>query len=641
MRALDELALRLAKDLQSRQPRCDNTIAQLPILASPISSDLVPIFHNGQTYAALVSALAAAGPLPLPFANVMGFGAKGDGVTDDTLAIQAAVTSLATSGGTVWFPPGVYIISQPISRASVPMVLAGAGMGASTIRISASIAATVFDNKAMFIDATPSTAVQHSAKDLTFDFNGLNIPTARIPSNAQFLYLPSQSFLTRCEMINRISNPSYSSNFGMFIGGSDIYIAGNYFHQDAFVTNTTATISGTGSQVVTPTSMAGIYVGQLLWIDGVGQTNPELVKVTAVTPGVNFTASYQRSHSGSVSVQGWTVNNDFIGGGTSSPSTPSRGLIVTGNRFENLESDSYQRTNAYNDVITSNTCMNCIQGILVQGGSGTTVANNIIDNSQFGIYPLLSSGAGIWLNNAGTSDQLDVSITGNTINTHVNGIVVSPSANTVRTVAISGNVVDTVLYTGIFVQGYNVNVSANTIRNVSQAGVTITQPGFSVPASGILHGAGSFNSIIGNTIIDERGTPQMGAGISIAAFTSPGIINTNLISGIGAGGVGIDTAVTPTGWRIQDNIGWNPPPVSAITTPAFPASGTPVTNATGYAIHCTIQNGTGAITGLGINGVLSDYGIAASGNGYLKLDPNESIVFTYASGSPAWKWLPA
>lgn len=36
------------------------------------------------------------------------YGAKGDGATDDTAAIQAALTAAAVSGGTVYFPPGVY-----------------------------------------------------------------------------------------------------------------------------------------------------------------------------------------------------------------------------------------------------------------------------------------------------------------------------------------------------------------------------------------------------------------------------------------------------------------------------------------------------------------------------------------------------
>lgn len=46
--------------------------------------------------------------------NVLDFGASGDGVTDDTAAIQAAATSL-TSGGTLILPTGSYLVSSAIT----------------------------------------------------------------------------------------------------------------------------------------------------------------------------------------------------------------------------------------------------------------------------------------------------------------------------------------------------------------------------------------------------------------------------------------------------------------------------------------------------------------------------------------------
>jgi hypothetical protein len=46
------------------------------------------------------------------FVNVKHFGAKGDDLTDDTQAIQAALDSVQNTGGVVFFPKGVYRISQ-------------------------------------------------------------------------------------------------------------------------------------------------------------------------------------------------------------------------------------------------------------------------------------------------------------------------------------------------------------------------------------------------------------------------------------------------------------------------------------------------------------------------------------------------
>lgn len=51
----------------------------------------------------------------LPFISVKSYGAKGDGVTDDTNAIKSALNDLVPGvGGTIYFPAGTYIISETI-----------------------------------------------------------------------------------------------------------------------------------------------------------------------------------------------------------------------------------------------------------------------------------------------------------------------------------------------------------------------------------------------------------------------------------------------------------------------------------------------------------------------------------------------
>lgn len=57
--------------------------------------------------------------------NVKDFGATGDGVTDDTAAIQAAVKL----GGTIFFPEGVYCLSGEIAVTVTGTRLIGAGQG--------------------------------------------------------------------------------------------------------------------------------------------------------------------------------------------------------------------------------------------------------------------------------------------------------------------------------------------------------------------------------------------------------------------------------------------------------------------------------------------------------------------------------
>jgi len=56
---------------------------------------------------------------PRPRVDVTAYRAKGDGTTDDTAAIQAAITAVcnsypqANAGGSIFFPPGIYVLTQP------------------------------------------------------------------------------------------------------------------------------------------------------------------------------------------------------------------------------------------------------------------------------------------------------------------------------------------------------------------------------------------------------------------------------------------------------------------------------------------------------------------------------------------------
>lgn len=58
------------------------------------------------------------------------YGAKGDGTTDDTAAIQAALNAVPTNGGVVYFPPGAYKITATLHPTVSGTSLMGAGWDA-------------------------------------------------------------------------------------------------------------------------------------------------------------------------------------------------------------------------------------------------------------------------------------------------------------------------------------------------------------------------------------------------------------------------------------------------------------------------------------------------------------------------------
>jgi len=60
--------------------------------------------------------------------NVKDFGAQGNGTTDDTTAIQAAINALPSAGGLVYIPAGTYVMSSPITlKEGTNLVGAGSG----------------------------------------------------------------------------------------------------------------------------------------------------------------------------------------------------------------------------------------------------------------------------------------------------------------------------------------------------------------------------------------------------------------------------------------------------------------------------------------------------------------------------------
>lgn len=66
-------------------------------------------------------------------ANVKAYGAKGDGSTNDYTAFAAAVTALGATGGTLYVPPGTYVVNSTLAF-TTPVGIVGAGVNSTIIR---------------------------------------------------------------------------------------------------------------------------------------------------------------------------------------------------------------------------------------------------------------------------------------------------------------------------------------------------------------------------------------------------------------------------------------------------------------------------------------------------------------------------
>ena len=398
--------------------------------------------------------------VPTNYSNVKQFGALGNGSTDDTASLQAALTA-ASGGGSVFIPSGTYIISADLLVPSNCLII-GAGRS-SILKAAAGTNANVLN----------LTSVSHvTISDIVIDGNKANVAVLGI----QYTHL-SGIFLTLSD---------------------DITITRCYIH-DCAVSGIMAN-GGCSNLMITQNRLVACYDNQIY------------IRAKDIAP---YTICTNVTVSGNVCTGG-----SFSGvQGLGSTYITFANNVCTGNGPTMAQGDGVGSEGCSHITIASNVCANNgIQGVNVRGTTetgGNQISSyvTVTGNECSGQTSTNGDAGGISITDTDT-----IVVSGNLVYNNGFGInitdVLAQGANHCQ---IIGNVVRSSLNTGIRVSpssGTDFILMDNTVTDSAQDNIYVTKPciiqgGIYARAAlnkeGIHFAAGSDRSmVIGSTIYDNQ-----------------------------------------------------------------------------------------------------------------------------------------
>jgi hypothetical protein len=588
--ALDDLALKRARLRSMMQPRNDQTINELPTIGLPVATDLIPAWRNGETFqttAGLIASLAnASSTTSLGLFNVKAYGAKGDGVTDDTASIKAAVAAAQLAGGgVVYFPFGSYVISSLISITSSNIGLLGVGKNMSKLIMGAvGISAVAFTgapgatlgNCFMIGLSVWQNNLTASGVGVSLYYTAVCV-LQDIQASGFFqgfsLQRATNTYATRCIGTFNPSAPGLNGAIGWYINGNsavgDASVGGN---ASSIFFECGADMSPNGAYANVSTGSVGFevlgaYCGDLTFMEC----------------GVSY-AYY-----------GWSVN-------------------LTATLIGGSDEDIFIN-NCTIDYYTN-------QGILISGpGDGLTMVN--ITDGWIDPYPAAAAPVGIYC--AGVAGV------------RVRGTQGYQNSTPIQTMVELISCTDC----DIDVQcvGQKVGILLVGSSDCSVGGRFFATATF--PSTVHVNVTGSTRvSIKSGSIFDGYAT--IGAQFDVNTSYSVAIGSTFNKAHIATPFVNSGTYN-----QIAKNIGVNP--AGAVAQPAFPASTVFIANNSGFDVMALVTAGAAAITAVLVGGAAGGSAGGAAMTGYtipittlgapIRLPAGQTISFTYASGAPTWQWF--
>lgn len=333
-------------------------------IAVPATAALATIARPG-------TALAATQLKTAPkLLSVKNYGAKGNGVADDTAAIVKALAAGRNKSNTVvYFPAGTYVVSQPLVVSGAVTI---AGQSAATTRLLLRSAWSL-----VVISNTASVSISN----LTFD--GANTPS----SYGAWIDDANHIALSGCQFVNlstngislqRVSNVTVSNSVFQNIGCSGVRLedpgdanSNSYVYVQgcAFANVVTSGISGHAAVQTHDNPKA---TQQYVWVQNNSvQSQGVGLGLDALDHG---TVTGNRIVGNAVKGEGiaFTGSNNLISGNTIN-NAAAAGILQWAVNYRSNDGNT----------ITGNTCYDNAQGIaVVCGGAGAVVRNVAITRNR-------------------------------------------------------------------------------------------------------------------------------------------------------------------------------------------------------------------------------------------------------------------
>jgi hypothetical protein len=174
-------------------------------------------------------------------ANVFDFGAVGNGVANDTAAIQAAINSLA-SGGTVYFPVGSYLCTSGLTVSNNNVTLEFSNGAALTYTTPTQILLTVTGNNCQLLGATINAPAVFDATNAPIgysivkvqgeNFTADNCTVNNVPRTGFWFFECNNGVITNCRINGNYPGASYPAggptHFGIILDTTSTGSQGNF-----------------------------------------------------------------------------------------------------------------------------------------------------------------------------------------------------------------------------------------------------------------------------------------------------------------------------------------------------------------------------------------------------------------------------